>query len=104
MLMYRITMPTLMNAEKDDRIIMPKEGALHRSRGMMGSFVNFDSQIANATKWSMETMRSAYSYGSFQPTTGAWLLKSLSSRMSMVLSRKEQSIVCMVYLLPDEIE
>lgn len=66
--------------------------------------MNFDSQIANATKWRMETMRSAYSYGSFQLTTGAWLLSSLASRITMVLGGKEQYMVCMVYSLPDEIE
>jgi hypothetical protein len=55
-----------LKANKDEKIIMLKEGALQMFRGRIGSAVPLEFQIVKATKCTLETIRRMYS-------AGAWL-------------------------------
>jgi hypothetical protein len=56
---YQRKMPIDMKEKKTVRSRRPKDGAPQMSNGKIGEDANFDSQSANPTIWTIETMSSA---------------------------------------------
>ncbi len=68
---YHKKIPMLMKEKKIRISINPKEGDFQISKGKMGEPAILASQKMKTTRWTMDTIRREYVYGSDHPTAGA---------------------------------